>query len=165
MRDSKKEAKRAEVIVVTKCPANLEVLQQTQIRNKLNPNTNQQVLFSTLVYDQMVKGKEGQFPLTALGNRKVVLVTGIANPRPLLDFLTEAGITVEHLQYGDHHFFTNNEVDLFNSKELVLTTEKDYARLHGKVRNLYFLGIRHEFLWDGKTVLLRSISAFTKHGR
>lgn len=165
LRDSKKEANRADVIVVTKCPADLKLLEQTEIKDRLNPNKNQQVLFSTLAYDQMIKGKEGQFPLTDLKDRKVVLVTGIANPRPLLDFLTESGIAVEHLQYGDHHFFTDKEVDLFNSKELVLTTEKDYSRLQGKVGNLYFLGIKHEFLANGKTVLLKNLSAVTKHGR
>ncbi len=165
LRDSKKEAKRADVIVVTKCPINLSASQQTQIRDRLNPSEDQQVLFSTLVYDQMVKGKEGQFALTALKSRKVTLVTGIANPQPLLDFLTETGIVIEHLQYGDHHFFTDREVEIFNTKELVLTTEKDYTRLQGKVGNLYYLEIKHQFLSDGRMVLLQSISAFTKPDR
>ncbi|MCG2461916.1 tetraacyldisaccharide 4'-kinase [Flavobacteriaceae bacterium F89] len=165
LRDHKNEARRADVIVVTKCPANLETMQQTKIKNRLKPNKNQLVLFSTLVYDPMVKGLEGQFPLTALKDKKVVLVTGIANPGPLLYFLAEAGIAVEHLPYGDHHFFTASEIELFNTKDLVLTTEKDYSRLQGRVGKLYFLGIKHQFLSDGKAVLLNSISTFTKPGR
>src|SRR5690606_6307644 len=51
LRDSKKEARRADVIVVTKCPINFEVYRQTEVRNKLKPDKDQQVLFSTLVYD------------------------------------------------------------------------------------------------------------------
>jgi tetraacyldisaccharide 4'-kinase len=110
----------------------------------------------------MVRGKDGQFPLLELKQERVTLVTGIADPRALLEHLSTTGIEVDHLQYGDHHFFTEREVEFFNTKKLILTTEKDYTRLQGKVNNLYFLGIKHEFLSEGKTALFRSISSFTK---
>ena len=88
----------------------------------------------------------------------MTLVTGIANPKPLVSFLSGQGIVFEHLAYPDHHFFSEKEIALFNNRDIVLTTEKDYVRLEGKVDNLYYIGVRHKFLNGGKEVLLNLLS-------
>ena len=154
LRDSKREAKRANIIVVTKCPSNLSEAEQQRIRKKLNPGPSQRVVFSFLEYETTLKGSSGEIDLAELKNRKVTLVTGIANPKQLLSFLRSQEIEFEHLAYPDHHFFTEKEIALFNTKEMVLTTEKDYVRLEGKIKDLHYIGIRHKFMNGGEKVLL-----------
>lgn len=158
LRDGKREAKRADIIVVTKCPPNLSMEEQHTIRQKLNPVPGQQVVFSYLEYETALKGSLGSIGLDTLKSVKLTLVTGIADPKQLLGFLHAQGIDFEHLAYPDHHFFTKKEIALFNTKEIVLTTEKDYVRLEGKIKNLCYLGIRHKFLNRGEEVLLNLLN-------
>lgn len=157
LRDSKREAHRANLIVVTKCPPELSLEKQGEIIKKLSPLKHQQILFSSLVYDTVLRGNGSTLELEELRNKKVLLVTGIANPKPLVAYLNEASIAMEHLEFGDHHFFTEKEMDSFNSKELILTTEKDFVRLQGKVDNLYFIRIEHRFLGEGRKQLLGAL--------
>ena len=159
LRDCKKEAKRAKLIVVTKCPADLSEEEQAQIIEEINPRSDQQVLFCFFAYDKILKGHKNGISLKDLKDKKVTLVTGVANPRPLVRFLEKEGITFEHLQFRDHHFFTEKEIDLFNTRPFVLTTEKDYTRSRGKVNNLYYISVRHEFLGKGQSILERHLEA------
>lgn len=159
LRDSKREAHRADLIVVTKCPSNLSLEKQGEIMKKLSPLKHQHILFSSLVYDTVLLGNSGTLTLEELRDKKVLLVTGIANPKPLVTYLNEASIPLEHLEFGDHHFFTEKEIDLFNTKALILTTEKDFVRLEGKVDNLYYIRIEHRFLGDGRKQLLEALAS------
>lgn len=149
LRDCKSESRRADLIVVTKCPAGLNGAGQERIRKKLKPLQDQDVLFSYLVYDTLLKGVNRTLPLQALKGMDVTLVTGIANPGPLLSYLRNEGFNFEHLAYADHHVFTRKEIELLGRKPFVLTTEKDYMRLRGKVVNLYYIRVSHQFLGDG----------------
>lgn len=149
LRDCKSESRRAGLIVVTKCPADLDGAGQEAIRRKLNPLPNQELLFSTLVYDTQVKGLNGDLPLQELKDREVTLVTGIANPKPLVRYLVDEGLIFAHLAYRDHHTFTRTQIELLGRKPCVLTTEKDFMRLRGKVANLYYIRVAHQFLGDG----------------
>ena len=157
LRDSKREAKRADYIVVTKCPPNLTEAEQMDIKNKLQSEEHQYVLFTYLKYDQEIKGSNLSLTLDFFKDKEVVLVTGIANSKPLVNFLNEKSILVEHLAFKDHHFFTADEIDLFNSKKIILTTEKDYVRLNGKVENLYYFSIKHKFFRDGDKLLVNDL--------
>lgn len=158
LRDSKKEAKRAHLIIVTKCPFSLSHAQQAHIVKKLNPMPYQQVLFSSLAYDRDLKGMDRAMSLEDLRKKNVTLVTGIADPQPLISFLKSEGVTFEHLRFRDHHFFTDKEIAIFNTKELVLTTEKDFVRLKGRVKQLCYLAVAHRFLNDGKEIVKASIA-------
>ncbi|MCP4975632.1 MAG: tetraacyldisaccharide 4'-kinase [Maribacter sp.] len=158
LRDSKREAKRANLIVVTKCPAQLNRKKQAEIIKILNPNSHQEVLFSSFSYDQEIKGNASSIALDDLLGRRITLVTGIANPKPLVNYLENKGMEFEHLEYNDHHFFSSSEIELFNSKKFVLTTEKDFVRLKGKVSNLNYISVRHEFLEDGASVLEQAVN-------
>lgn len=153
LRESKRGAKRANCIVVTKCPANLSLDVQENIRRKLNPKANQEVFFSTISYDFELKGN-GKLLVNNLKNKEVLLVTGIANPASLLGFLSEENINVTHLQYPDHHNFSAKDItkitEVFNSfsseEKIILTTEKDYVRLENTLDNLFYISIKTSFL-------------------
>ncbi|WP_297706699.1 tetraacyldisaccharide 4'-kinase [uncultured Eudoraea sp.] len=157
LRDNKNSSKRADLIVVTKCPPELDDESQLKITRVLNPGKDQKVLFCNLEYDNDLKGEKEKISLDALLDKEVTLVTGIANPKPLIDFLRSAGITFDHREYRDHHYFSGKEIDFFNSKPLILTTEKDYMRLKDRVDNLYYISVRHRFLNKGDVVITKSL--------
>ena len=159
LRDSKREAKRANLIIVTKCPEQLSGKEQSEVINMLNPKPDQEVIFSYLSYDEELKGNTSSIVLNDLLGKKVTLVTGIANPKPLVNYLEKKGMHLEHLQYKDHHFFSPSEIELFNSKEYILTTEKDFARLKEQVENLHYISVRHIFFNNGASVLEKAVTA------
>jgi tetraacyldisaccharide 4'-kinase len=73
---------------------------------------------------------------------KLILVSGIANPKPLVEFLQKS-FQIELIQFPDHYQFSKSEIeeihrkiDTFaNDKTAILTTEKDFARLHDKIND------------------------------
>ncbi|CAM1353079.1 tetraacyldisaccharide 4'-kinase [Tenacibaculum insulae] len=154
LRESKRGAKRADVIVVTKCPKNLSEEKKAEIVKKINPKANQQVFFTTISYDNNLKGSETALKITDLKQKEVLLVTGIANPTSLLTFLSEEKINFKHLEYPDHYDFTDKDIlkikrefkNLSASNSMILTTEKDYMRLEGKLKNLSYISIKSTFL-------------------
>jgi len=158
LRDAKKEAKRADVIIVTKCPESLGENERTDLFDKLSPEAHQKVLFATLKYQDFVTdGAEGNVRLVELKSKQVALVTGIASPEPLVQYLEAAGIGVRHFKFGDHHHFTERDIEQFKGHEMILTTEKDFVRLKGKVEGLYYLEIAHSFSKADETVLKNAV--------
>lgn len=162
LRDSKREAKRADIIVVTKCPSDISVVEQKKIVGKLKSEFHQEVLFSYLEYGKSIVGENDNISLEDYKNQEITLVTGIANPRPLQDYLTSKNVKFEHLKYKDHHFFTKKELDIFNAKKMILTTEKDFVRLKNKVDNLYYISIKHKFIGNGKEEIEKIITNVMK---
>ncbi len=162
LRDNKREARRADLIIVTKCKASLTNSEQDSITKRLKPIKGQRVLFSYLSYAQEIIGQGPVMQLNDFKNKKVTLATGIADPKPLVSFLTENRIDFEHLPFKDHHFFTANELKMLNSKELILTTEKDYMRLVGRLKNCYYISISHKFIGDGHELLKDSLVDFMR---
>ena len=160
LRDSKKEAKRANLIIVTKCPENISVKTQKKIEKALDIGAHQNVLFSFIGYKNILDKDSKITPLKSLQPIKVTLVTGIANAAPLESYLHKNGITFEHLKYKDHHFFTEEEIQLIQSKKCVLTTEKDFVRLKDRVSNLKYISIEHTFFRDGKQILEQELRSF-----
>ncbi|MFC4096308.1 tetraacyldisaccharide 4'-kinase [Euzebyella saccharophila] len=158
LRDARNQAQRAQVIVVTKCPKNLSLEKRKAIRGKLKPKANQIVLFCYFEYGTMLLGKN-EISLQEINFKDITLVTGIANPKPLVSYLKGRGLTFEHLCFADHHYFSGDEIRELNSKEFVLTTEKDYVRLKDKVANLWYISVEHKFYEEDEGVLLNEITA------
>ena len=92
----------------------------------------------------------------------MTLVTGIADPAPLIAYLRQAGLTFEHARFRDHHYFTKNELETLRSKPLVMTTEKDYMRLKGKIEGLFYIPVAHSFLGNDAQVLEQEVGDFMK---
>ena len=130
LREFRSGKKRAQIVIVTKCPKEIGAQDKTRLANSLKVN-KEHVFFSEIVYAPFQSfGKE------CSSIKKVLLVTGIANPSPLIAEI-EQKYEVEHLKFGDHHAFSKQDIeeihqkfDTFASNEtIILTTEKDFMRL------------------------------------
>lgn len=157
LRDARNQVKRADGVIITKCPANMSKDEAQKITQELNLKKEQELFFSTLSYDEEVHGGESSFALTDLKETQFALVTGIANPQPLLEHMDRIGLNYEHFRFADHHYFTENDLYRFHNFEYILCTEKDFTRLEGRVKRLYFLRVRHELLFDGQKRLQNSL--------
>lgn len=142
LRESRSGAQRAQIVVVTKCPATLTEQEKEHIRKRLALSAKQQLFFSSIVYENNIYSSTEKKPLQTLEQKQYTLVTGIANAKPLVQYLRSLGHKFEHLEFPDHHEFSTQELNKISSKSIVLTTEKDFSRL--KVLNhdaLYYLPI------------------------
>ncbi len=153
LREKVSGAERAQAIIVTKCPNDLSEGLQFEITNKLNPAIHQTVFFTGIEYDSELKGIS-KINISDLTETEVLLVTGIANAEPLKSYLKNQHVTFSHLKYPDHHHFKNGDIaeikSVFNSlqsnNKIVLTTEKDYVRIFGRLKNLHYITIKTIFL-------------------
>ena len=140
LRDSKKEAKRAKIIIITKCPPNLTASQKQEVIKLIKPKNHQKVLFSKLVYANDLIGLDEKMSLSAIKEKRFSLVTAIAAPKPLVAYLKSSGKLFEHFKYADHHFFSKNDIAKFSKNEFIITTEKDFTKLKGRgCKNLFYL--------------------------
>lgn len=151
LRDIRSRARKAQIIIVTKCPE-LTQAEQEKIIQQLKPLPSQKVYFTTIAYSDRVYSHEDSQALKDFIATPFTLVTGIANPTPLVDFLEKQGASFEHLAYSDHHHFSNRELELLRQKGCILTTEKDYVRLEGALPTLYYLPIETQFLNDQRLI-------------
>ena len=151
LRDIRSRARKAQIIIVTKCPE-LTQAEQEKIIQQLKPLPSQKVYFTSIVYSDRVYSHEDSQALKDFIATPFTLVTGIANPTPLVDFLEKQGASFEHLAYSDHHHFSNRELEFLRQKERILTTEKDYVRLEGALPTLYYLPIETQFLNDQRLI-------------
>ena len=148
LREPASGAKRAQVIVVTKCPPDLGVQEQMEIVKKLKPKAGQEIFFSSIEYSDSVYGRNRALHLKELQKTPFTLVTGIANPLPLVRYLQGQGLNFEHKAYKDHHNFSEAELRELQHEELIITTEKDYMRLKNEIsrEKIFYLPIKTAFL-------------------
>lgn len=133
LREFRSGRRRADIVVVTKCPPSLSETRRNEFREQLKLSPHQQLFFSYIDY----------LPPRALYNdsdwqpvKELLLVTGIAHPAPLKRHL-ERQCTVKHLDFPDHHNFTAADCHqilsafqaIKESSKAVVTTEKDALRL------------------------------------
>jgi tetraacyldisaccharide 4'-kinase len=147
LRESALGKKRADMIIITKCPNDLSELAQQNIKEKLQ--VKQPVYFTTIQYDDCVYGNENSIHVEALKTESKLLIAGIAKPKLFFDFLKSE--TDETLVFSDHHHFSKQDCEQILAKangRKIITTEKDFVRLNGLLPNaqLYYLPIKAVFL-------------------
>ena len=160
LRDEWASAKRAEIIVVTKCLPNLTKDKKEKIIRSLHILPVQQIFFTTIEYGTPYHIFH-QTLRKVTQQDEVLLVCGIANPKPLKEYLMQHAYTYYQKDYSDHHIFSiddlNNIKERYNEIDaeykMILTTEKDAVRLTKfkdelKEIPLYVLPIRHQFLFN-----------------
>ena len=148
LREPAKAIYRADMVVVTKCPPQLKAIEYRIFKNNLKLFPYQKLFFSRFNYTSL----RPLFPdirkdaphMSWLGPDDTVLVlSGIANPKPLVRYLKGFKALIKVKVFPDHHNFNRKDLDAitkrFNELEgkqkIIVTTEKDAVRL---INNPYF---------------------------
>lgn len=160
LRDLKRSYRRADIIVVTKCNLNLTDEARRKMIDEIRPLAHQQVFFTAIQYGRLYH-ITNHTSREMDRNTQVLLVSGIANPRPLVAMLEERGINASLMQYSDHHIFTIDDLKAIKKRfegmvspgRIILTTEKDAVRLVKFKQELadlplFVIPVRHHFLFN-----------------
>lgn len=129
--------RRAQIFVVSKCPGELPTDEQEDILNRLKPTINQKVFFTSIKYEPLKTMENEPARININKDTAVFLLTGIANPGPMVQYLKTYTEHIFHHNYPDHHSFTLKNIaklagEFFACKapdKVVITTEKDAQRL------------------------------------
>jgi tetraacyldisaccharide 4'-kinase len=172
LRDVRSSSKRADIIIVTKCKADLSETEKISVIKEIDPSEDQSVYFTNIVYGKAYHlfTKE---EIDINPDDGILLVCGIANPRPLKEHLTKHADSYDMLRYADHHIFHSNDLQdirqhykkIRSDKKLVLTTEKDAVRLEKFEKELsdfpiYVVPIEHRFLFNEADNFNAAVRAF-----
>jgi tetraacyldisaccharide 4'-kinase len=157
LRESSRGAARADAVIVTKCPKDLSEGDMMEIEQRIRSYTNRPTFFSSISYG---------VPMPINANRpiakNVVLVSGIANAKPLETFVKEHYQMIDHFEFADHHKYSaenlrNIAERASRDSASVLTTEKDAVKLgHKEFRDIikgvpvYYLPMEFEFMKNGE---------------
>jgi len=172
LRDERRSAKRADILIVTKCKSDLTKDECREIVEELDPLKHQHIFFSHIQYGlpyHIVNGNT----ISIHDSLEVLLISGIADPRPLKKFLLEHSETYYEILYNDHHIFTIDDwkdiLKRFNNiqhnDKIILTTEKDAVRLmkfNNELRDIpvYVMPISVQFLFNDEDRFHDLISKF-----
>ena len=175
LRDAKSGYKRAHIIVVTKCRADISPQEKEALIKEIDPQPGQKIFFSTISYGVPYHITRRKF-YHIEENTEVLLVTGIANPRPLKNFLEERIHSYYMMHYNDHHIFSIDDLrdikkrfqGIEAERKIILTTEKDSMRLlkfNTEIDGmaLYVMPIEQKFLFNEEQLFLKEVTAFIEN--
>ncbi len=139
LREWRRGYKRADLIIVTKCPSDMSLDKRNEMVAMINPVRDQHVFFSRYDYFTPYRMWDPQKRTEITEDHEVLLICGIAKTEYLLEYLhTKAG-AVKLIQFEDHHVYIRHDLEMIKkyfdnmigNKLMVLTTEKDAMRLEG----------------------------------
>jgi len=182
LRENASEHHRANIIIITKTPAEIKPIEQRIIEKNLSMLPYQTLFFTTLkygfltpVYRDFKVSNDRMDNLCKSQNYSFLVVTGIASPEPLLEYLAELTQEIVHLCFADHHYFLKKDIQLIikkfesieNKNKIVITTEKDSVRLRNAElfednfkMNVYYVPIEIGFIADGKELFDKEMMRF-----
>lgn len=159
LRESRQGAKRADVIVVTKCPPEISDDEMMVIESSIRRYVEKPVFFTQIHYGNPIPFSNTKTPLT----QHVILISGIANARPLEDYVKQNFSMIKHLKFQDHHLYSDSDIETFASYTnnqptfSFLTTEKDKVKLDvpefQKLTHqlpMFYLPIEVDFIKNGE---------------
>lgn len=168
LREPASRLRLASDIIITKCPDALQPIDFRIISKDINAFPYQCLYFTTFTYQKLKPvfnstGRIEVLELEKLKDKHVLLVTGIASPKPLLDKVSEYALKVDSMMYKDHHAFTNTNLKSIISRfnkiktddKIIIVSEKDAIKLRGlNIKDdikffFYYLPIEVSFL-DGE---------------
>lgn len=164
LRESASNKSRASIIIVTKCPAELKPIEERIITKELGIRPYQNLYFSRINYGSLMP----VFPADVLANSvklveglAVLMITGIANPSPLKEYLRHGTHDIHEIIFSDHHRYVQKDLDRILSKfgsinaekKVIVTTEKDMVRFRDLNsvpevlrKNMYYIPLKISFL-------------------
>lgn len=150
LREGRSGAKRADAVIVTKCPGTLTKEEMDEMRRFLLRRNDKAVpvYFTSIAYDDKVYNDSGSLSVEEILKTNKLIVAGIAKPQPFFDYLK--GKNDDTLTFPDHHHFSQADIGSIKQQAKgrpVITTEKDYVRLKkAELELLYFLPIKSHFI-------------------
>lgn len=135
LREGRGAYKRANVIIVSKCPPGITRSEADSMTTRIAPVAGQRVFFSGIrygvAYDLFTR------EAVRIAGAHVVLVCCIARPEPLVAHLRSVASDVHVIAYPDHHYFGSRDIEEIRSAydawdvpdKIIVTTEKDATRL------------------------------------
>ena len=161
LRESPLGAKRANVILVTKCPDTISNQDIDSFKIKCVLSEDQHLFFTKINYSSYIFNGVTSLLLSELTS-SVLLITGISDPSPMVKFLNKKGINHIHLAYPDHHTFTTSDIqEIYKQKgeSILLTTEKDMTRIKPMIKGtyLYYLPIEMVFLHSSEKAVFEAL--------
>ena len=179
LREYKTNSKRADMVVVTKCPENIQPDEYKTIAVKLALKPHQQLFFSTFEYGQIypVFPEVIRKPMPEITSEMtILLVTGIVKPQPMLNWLLKNTQKVKTRFFPDHHDFSKNELNDIEKEfekmtgfKIILTTEKDAARLKSNPylteklkKNLYAMPLEVRILNNEQDIFIQKIQDYVR---
>ncbi len=160
LRESRSGVQRADVVIVTKCPSNLSVEKQNEIKKKIKVNP-ENVFFSTIQYSTEIFSQKEKLKLEELAS-DFIAVAGIAKPNYFYNYLQCSQENC--LTFPDHHSFSERDLEKIINKakgKKIITTEKDYMRLQVLLPEnlLYYLPIEVRFL-ENESLFIDQLETF-----
>lgn len=167
LRESASAMSNANMIIVTKCPDDLQPIDYRIISHDVNAFPFQELYFTHFKYkllQPLFKDEASEEPLHYLKDKDILLVTGIASPKMLLKKLAEYTDNIDTIQYRDHYNFKSKDIkhisnrfrNITSDNKLILVTEKDATRLvlrkdidDDVKKYIYYLPIEVSFLDKG----------------
>ena len=133
LRETAANKKRADIIIITKCPLSLTKEQATNIIRRIKPSDSQKVFFTTIQYQ---KPQAICLDMNWDTTENVLLVTGIVNPKPLEEHLLNHKKKVKTISYSDHYNYGKEDIQkmqvelkkLGNNSAIVITS-KDKVKI------------------------------------
>lgn len=143
LREPRSSISRADVIIITKTPNILVPIEKKRILENIKVRSHQSVFFSYIKYGEINKifGPQNRMIMGAgyyMEKRfTILLVTGIANPSGIVEYLRRLTDKLEMLVFPDHHEFNTKDIEkitqtftgITNLNKIIVTTEKDAMRL------------------------------------
>lgn len=147
LRESRNAAKNADIVIVTKTPNPIDPNLLFKKRNQLHLNQNQELFFTSIFYNPFIPLTDSARIVNVEDVDELFVVTGIANPKPLLSYLEQHYSKIHCFAFPDHYIFTPNDLqNIKNSFDqelkknaIIVTTEKDWMRLTGIQENCLLL--------------------------
>ena len=174
LRDIQASYKRADIIMVTKCKSHLTEEEKDKMIAEIKLQPHQKIFFTKIEYGSPYHlfNKEERF---LSPDTNILLVCGIANPKPIKEILNTYAATYDMMRFRDHHIFNIGDLkdikDEFEKMEtenkIILTTEKDGVRLakfENELKDLpvYVFPIRHKILFGEEDQLNTIVTDFIK---
>lgn len=163
LREFKSGASRANIIIVTKCPANLSPIEKRCLTRDMDPLAYQQIYFTSISYGEPIPLLDNKSIATITAATHIVLLTGIVNPDPLITYISVKTKNITHIEYPDHHEYSIVELvklkqqfeNISTKHKIIITTEKDAMRIDKEgllevVQGLplFYIPIETIFLFD-----------------
>ncbi|TLX77185.1 tetraacyldisaccharide 4'-kinase [Labilibacter sediminis] len=182
LREPMNGKRRADIILVSKCPSELNEKKRMRILSKLKPEAHQSVFFSTITYQKPEPLYNTKVHLSdeALLNADVLLVTGIANPASLFQYLSRVSKQVHTLYYPDHYQFNAEDLEkiqsqfnkINSSKKIIMTTEKDSVRFRQVLeendsisKDIWYVPIEIQILNNQQNQFTEKIMSYVKENK